>query len=69
MAIIVCILVNLFVRHTDINYTFTLQGLMHASSLRDERAGKMKTNIIVVEDGQEDDMYPEEKNVIILYYK
>ena len=38
-------------------------GLMHASSLRDERAGKMKTNIIVVEDGQEDDMYPEEKNM------
>ncbi|XP_052079404.1 advillin-like isoform X1 [Mytilus californianus] len=35
-------------------------GCMHASSLRDERAGKMKTNIIIVEDGTEDKMDPEE---------
>ncbi|VDH98590.1 advillin [Mytilus galloprovincialis] len=35
-------------------------GCKHASSLRDERAGKMKTNIIIVEDGTEDKMDPDE---------
>lgn len=38
---------------------------MHASSLRDERAGKMKTNIIIVEDGTEDKMDPDELKVIL----
>lgn len=36
---------------------------MHASALRDERAGKMKTNIIIVDDGQEDKMDPDELKV------
>lgn len=41
------------------------QGCMHARSLRDERAGKMKTNIIVLEDGQEDAMHPDEKSMFV----